>query len=218
MQPAAKLVLLYLAEAANRGGAVPVCEVNGQGAAGVVGLDDDEEYHFHVEALKRNGFIVKSGHGDVYLCMDKGPSPTPPPPSDSLPRPTPPQRGVSGAHAGTHVGAPALEPTFKDAMAAYPKRIGGTNPRGAEKGWQANIKKGHTPQEMYDGAVRYAAFMEATGKAGTEYVMQASTFFGPQARFLEPWVLPLSWAGTGKPGAPANDDPEPWMANLRTPT
>ena len=33
---------------------------------------------------------------------------------------------------------------------------------------------------------------EATNKAGTEYVMQAATFLGPEQYFLEPWTPPAS--------------------------
>ena len=43
---------------------------------------------------------------------------------------------------------------------------------------------------MTFGVNRYAAFCQATGKIGTEFVMMASTFFGPSQHYLEDWVLP----------------------------
>jgi hypothetical protein len=45
---------------------------------------------------------------------------------------------------------------------------------------------------MIEGTRRYAEFCKSTGKVGTEYVMQAATFFGPDQRYLEPWTLPAS--------------------------
>lgn len=76
---------------------------------------------------------------------------------------------------------------FEEAWRAYPKRAGG-NPRiAAEKQWNARLKQGHTADEMYDGTIRYALYVEAVGNLGTEYVMMARTFYGPQLLFLEPW-------------------------------
>lgn len=72
----------------------------------------------------------------------------------------------------------------------YPKRAGG-NPKGAAfKHWKARLAEGATPQAILDGVRRYAAFIRATGKLGTEYVKQAATFFGPDRHFEEPWTLP----------------------------
>jgi hypothetical protein len=43
---------------------------------------------------------------------------------------------------------------------------------------------------MLDGVRRYAAFCRATGKTGTEYVMQAARFFGRAEEYAEPWTVP----------------------------
>lgn len=43
---------------------------------------------------------------------------------------------------------------------------------------------------MLEGGHRYAAFCAATGKVGTEYVMQGATFLGPDRRFEDEWALP----------------------------
>jgi pyridoxal biosynthesis lyase PdxS len=43
--------------------------------------------------------------------------------------------------------------------------------------------------------VRYAKFAVATGKAGSEYVMQGATFFGPERPFEQPWTIVAAKAG-----------------------
>ena len=47
---------------------------------------------------------------------------------------------------------------------------------------------------MIDGACGYAAYCDATEKTGTQYVMQAATFLGPDTPFLDTWEPPLSKA------------------------
>ena len=39
---------------------------------------------------------------------------------------------------------------------------------------------------------RYAKFCDATGKTGTEYVMQAATFFGPDKHYENDWTIPAT--------------------------
>jgi hypothetical protein len=44
---------------------------------------------------------------------------------------------------------------------------------------------------MIDAAKRSRAFVDAQGKLGTEFVMQASSFLGPKSRgFENPWDPP----------------------------
>lgn len=78
---------------------------------------------------------------------------------------------------------------FEDAWAIYPKRAGSNPKRGAYKAWAARLKAGEQAQEMLDGVMRYAAFIQASGKAGTEFVQQAATFFGPNRHYLEAWEI-----------------------------
>lgn len=47
---------------------------------------------------------------------------------------------------------------------------------------------------MIDGVRRYGHYCGATGKLGTEYVMQAATFFGPDKRYAETWEPPANGA------------------------
>lgn len=79
---------------------------------------------------------------------------------------------------------------FEQAWQAYPKRAGGNPKQAAWKSWLARIREGIKPADMLAGVQRYAAYITATGKAGSEYVKQASTFFGPDHHFAESWTAP----------------------------
>ncbi len=81
-------------------------------------------------------------------------------------------------------------PEFETAWQAYPKRAGGNPKPSAFKAWNARIREGVTPQTMLEGVKRYASWVCATGKINTEYVKQASTFFGPDRHFEESWQIP----------------------------
>lgn len=76
---------------------------------------------------------------------------------------------------------------FEEAWKLYPKREGGNNKQAAWKAWKARIKQGYQATDMVEGVKRYAAHLAATGSAGTRYVKQASTFFGPDCHFSEEW-------------------------------
>ncbi|MDE2102749.1 MAG: DUF1376 domain-containing protein [Patescibacteria group bacterium] len=79
---------------------------------------------------------------------------------------------------------------FLDFKLAYPRRAGDQKWATAKRAANARIREGHTAEEMIGGAKRYAIFIEATGKAGTELVKQAATFLGPDKPFLESWSPP----------------------------
>ncbi|HAS1550904.1 TPA: helix-turn-helix domain-containing protein [Enterobacter hormaechei] len=79
---------------------------------------------------------------------------------------------------------------FEQAWQAYPKRAGGNSKAAAWKAWKARIKDGVNTVEMLAGVNRYAAYVRATGSAGTQYVKQAATFFGPDRHFEESWQAP----------------------------
>lgn len=83
-------------------------------------------------------------------------------------------------------GVPDL---FDEAWAAYPKREGGNSKSGAQKAWNARIRIGMKAEDMLAGVKRYAAFCQAKGMVGTQYVMQAQTFFGPEGKWTEDWVV-----------------------------
>jgi len=81
---------------------------------------------------------------------------------------------------------------FEGAWQAYPKRSGANNKSAAWKAWCARVKAGVASETMVAGVRRYAAYVQATGKCGTEYVKQAATFFGPDHHFDEVWDIPAT--------------------------
>lgn len=83
-------------------------------------------------------------------------------------------------------------PEFEEAWQAYPKRSGGNPKPSAWKAWSARVREGVKPADMLAGVKRYASYVIATGKANSEYVKQASTFFGPDHHFAESWTAPAS--------------------------
>lgn len=77
-----------------------------------------------------------------------------------------------------------------DFKLAYPERAGDQGWNKAVRAANARMGEGHTTVEFIAGARRYAAFCEATGSAGSQYVKQACTFLGPDKSFLLPWHAP----------------------------
>ncbi|WP_053064104.1 hypothetical protein [Caballeronia mineralivorans] len=84
----------------------------------------------------------------------------------------------------------ANDAAFDAAWSLYPKRSGGNNRADALKAWNARLKSGKRAADMIAGVKRYATFCMAKGNVGTEYVKQASTFFGTSLHFEEAWTLP----------------------------
>lgn len=80
-------------------------------------------------------------------------------------------------------------PEFERIWQGRPRREGTDSKRKASQACNARRKEGYTWEQMSDGLLRYKAFVEAKGKLGTEFVMMASTFFGPDRHFLEPWTF-----------------------------
>lgn len=76
----------------------------------------------------------------------------------------------------------------------YPKRAGNQPWKKAGSAINARLNEGHDLSEIVEGAKRYAAFCDATNKTGTQFVMQAATFCGPDKHFLETWEAPKSSA------------------------
>ncbi|HET7552168.1 MAG TPA: hypothetical protein VFK04_12830 [Gemmatimonadaceae bacterium] len=98
-------------------------------------------------------------------------------------------RGHTKPKPASSASAPA-SPEFEAAWAAYPKRAGSNSRADARKAWTARVRGGAREADMLAGMRRYAAFCEATGKVGTEWVMQAARFFGPGLHFEQPWTPP----------------------------
>ena len=81
------------------------------------------------------------------------------------------------------------ESDFERIWQVYPKRAGGNSKASAFKSWKARLREGVSSEEILAGVQRYAAYVAATGRTGTEYVKQAATFFGPDRHFEESWQV-----------------------------
>ena len=88
---------------------------------------------------------------------------------------------------------------FAAAWDAYPRRAGANPRRDALVAFSARRSAGEPLGSLMGGLARYAAFCEATGKVGTEYVQQARRFFGPSGAWREAWPIPVAapFAGGG---------------------
>ncbi|EFA8323141.1 phage replisome organizer, partial [Escherichia coli] len=81
---------------------------------------------------------------------------------------------------------------FEQVWREYPLRAGANPKKSAFSAWKARLREGVSPEAMLDGVRRYARYLAATGKTGTEFVQRATTFFGPDRNFENPWLLPVS--------------------------
>ena len=81
-------------------------------------------------------------------------------------------------------------PEFLELKEIYPRRINGNPWPRAFKAYNARIKEGYTHAEIKEGLARYAEVCDATGKTGSEFVLQAATFFGPDLRWEDEYEIP----------------------------
>lgn len=68
----------------------------------------------------------------------------------------------------------------------------------------ARLKSGAKLEDIEAGLIRYAKYIEGTGKANTEYVMRMVTFFGPDEHYLESWAFTEPVKRMKLPGADAD--------------
>lgn len=104
------------------------------------------------------------------------------PPSPS-PSPSP------NKNTGPAKRRPKVETRFDEIQAVYPKRSGSQRWADAKVHYNARLKEGETHDTILGGVKRYAAFVAASGKAGTGWVQQAATFLGTNKGYLEPWTI-----------------------------
>lgn len=115
------------------------------------------------------------------------------PPSDSdANKDSDSEKNPDRAAARPETGDESAE--LQSLKAVYPKRAGHHRWPEAQRAIRARISEGHTWFQILEGAHRYAAFIRATGKERTEFVMQAATFVGTGRAFLEPWDPPATKA------------------------
>ncbi|HHH2003255.1 TPA: hypothetical protein ACPZF7_000932 [Yersinia enterocolitica] len=101
----------------------------------------------------------------------------------------PPNREPEGQEAEAENKRHEYSPEFEAAWLIYPRRPGSPDKHGAFKAWNARLRDGVTTDAMLEGVRRYAEFVKATGKAGTEFIKQAKTFFGPSKHFDDEWQV-----------------------------
>ncbi|HFH2672527.1 phage replisome organizer [Escherichia coli] len=95
-------------------------------------------------------------------------------------------------NTGQSVGRVDYPDVFEQVWREYPLRAGANPKKSAFSAWKARLREGVPPEAMLDGVRRYARYLAATGKTGTEFVQRATTFFGPDRNFENPWLLPVS--------------------------
>ncbi|MBF0186191.1 MAG: hypothetical protein HQM06_17625 [Magnetococcales bacterium] len=78
---------------------------------------------------------------------------------------------------------------FEAIWKIYPQRVGSNPKRRAYQAWSARLKSGITHAEICAGLERYKRYLTARGKTGSEFVLQAATFFGPELHFRNPWGM-----------------------------
>jgi hypothetical protein len=86
---------------------------------------------------------------------------------------------------------------FAEFKALYPKRSGDQRWPSAEKHIRARLREGFTWNDILDGVKRYAQWVRAAGKEGTETVKQAATFVGTDKGFVEAFEIPKNGNGNG---------------------
>ena len=110
------------------------------------------------------------------------------------------------ARRATHESREKDPPEFALAWQRYPKRLGANPKRRALRAWQARRRAGVPADELLAGVERYAACCLATAKTGTEFVLQAATFFGRDAHYAEPWDIPDASNGAKRKRKPRFPD------------
>lgn len=82
-----------------------------------------------------------------------------------------------------------IEEDFRDLWVIYPKREGGNPRHDALKAYRARRRIGVDHRAILDGTQRYATYCQAKGWIRTNFVKQASAFFGPAEHYLESWEI-----------------------------
>lgn len=128
------------------------------------------------------------------------------------------EKNATGQHENFSPGEPEPEdskpesgkirhdypPEFEAVWQEYPRRPGSPDKLGAHKAWLARRREGVTAEIMLDGTRRYAAFVVANGKSGTEFIKLAKTFFGPSRHFEDDWYVNPEGANHAKNTDPTN--------------
>jgi hypothetical protein len=82
------------------------------------------------------------------------------------------------------------------AWSVYPKRAGSNPRRAAERAWSARVREGVQEADMFAGTERYRTYCEGRSIVGSDFVMQAQRFYGPNHEYENGWETS---EGAGKP-------------------
>lgn len=97
---------------------------------------------------------------------------------------------------------------FEKCWQVYPKRQPENPKLPAFKAWRSRLREGVQPAILEAATRGYATSIRARRMEGTERVMMAQTFYGPNERWMA-WV-PANGHGNGstRPAAPAKGIPD----------
>ena len=105
-------------------------------------------------------------------------------------------------------------------MEAYPRRDRPHPRKLAYKCWCTRLKEGLTADYLIACAKKYSADMRRKGKVGTEFVLLAPTFLGPNERYMEYQPDPEPKEAQPKPQAAKKEtledriDAREWITEL----
>jgi hypothetical protein len=148
--------------------------------------------YLHISGFRKHQKVEKPAKPRIPVYEDSMKTPR------VLPESSPTSSGSSLGREGKGKGSKntdraAAQPEpgeFVELRRDFPKRAGSHRWQDALGAYRARIHEGATPQAILSGVRRYAAFIRATGKEGTEYVQQAATFLGKNRGFELPWHPP----------------------------
>lgn len=117
---------------------------------------------------------------------------------------------TSGKPAGSPLDKNRYPDWFETLWKAYPPRIGSNGKKSAFNAASARLKEGHTVDELLQAVERYTLYLRATKNYGTQYVKQASTFFGPDEHIKNPWRYAGAKQSTTQSAPRIDDNDESW--------
>lgn len=85
---------------------------------------------------------------------------------------------------------------FEQAWSLYPRRPGASKTE-AYKAWCARLKARAAVEQMMDGVMRYAAYVQSE-QIEPQFIKQPATFFGPGEHYLSDWTPVRTKATTAK--------------------
>lgn len=87
---------------------------------------------------------------------------------------------------------------FEALWSVYPERKGSNRKLAAYRKWRSTVQNGADPDQLFIATIKYREFKANEGEIGTQYVMQAKTFFGPDEHWRQ------AWDDQPEPASPAN--------------